>query len=132
MARALIEGLSFICRQVLEGTEGFMGSDLFRIIVCGGGMRNKAWCGIKADITQRELSLVTMEETTALGAALKAGVGTGIYASDEEAVSAVSKETVSLRGRPEAAEVYDRLYPLFERLYHDLKDIHHALFDLGL
>ncbi len=51
-----------------------------------GGMSKSAWFSQRlADLTGFPVSRVTYQETTALGAALFAGIGAGLYASMEEA-----------------------------------------------
>ncbi len=54
-----------------------------------GGMIKSAWyCQRLADITGLPVQRATFQETTALGAALFAGIGAGVYASAQEATKA--------------------------------------------
>jgi glycerol kinase len=54
-----------------------------------GGMIRSAWyCRRLADITNLTVQRVTYQEMTALGAALFAGIGAGVYASAEDAIGA--------------------------------------------
>ena len=73
-----------------------------------GGMSRSAWFSQRlADLTGLAVCRATMQETTALGAALFAGLGAGVYASLEEA--AASRPTTEgyrpalAEGRREAA-----------------------------
>ena len=53
-----------------------------------GGMSKSAWFSQRlADLTGFPVCRVTYQETTALGAALFAGLASGVYASMEEAAS---------------------------------------------
>ena len=62
-----------------------------------GGMSRSAWFAQRlADLTGQRVARAAYQETTALGAALFAGLGAGLYASLEEAAAA--------RPRTEAAE----------------------------
>ena len=65
---------------------------------------------------------INVEEGPAFGAALLAGVGAGIYSNVQTACARTI--TVEQRTTPLAnnAEVYARYYPLFGKLYADLKD----------
>ncbi len=130
MAMAVFEGLSFICDELAAGCEAFTKEGLKKFIVCGGGMRNAAWCKIKADMLGRDLTLCSINESTALGAALKAGVGIGVYANDGEAVSAVSagREDGHIEYSEERRAEYARLKPLFSMLYGQLKEMNHAIY----
>ena len=61
-----------------------------------GGMARSAWFSQRlADLTGLPVHRASYQETTALGAALYAGVGAGVYGSVEDAV----------RARPEATEL---------------------------
>jgi len=61
-----------------------------------GGMARSAWFSQRlADLTGLPVHRALYQETTALGAALYAGVGAGVYGSVEDAV----------RARPEATEL---------------------------
>ena len=54
-----------------------------------GGMSRSAWFSQRlADLTGIGVGRATYQETTALGAALFAGLGAGLYATAEEAVAA--------------------------------------------
>ena len=53
-----------------------------------GGMASSAWFARRlADLTAQTVCRVTFQETTALGAALFAGLGAGVYGSVEEAAA---------------------------------------------
>jgi len=59
------------------------------VICVGGGSKNPLWNQIRADILGIPLKALDMKETTALGAAMMALTGMGIYASIEEAFNAI-------------------------------------------
>ena len=59
----------------------------------GGAANSRIWTQIKADITNKSINVPGADYATTLGAAILAGVGTGIYGSFDEAV----KTTVQIR-----------------------------------
>ena len=71
-----------------------------------GGMSRSAWfCQKLADRTRTPVGRAAYEETTALGAALFAGLGCGIFATPSDAASARPQTTrLSPQGDPEAAD----------------------------
>jgi glycerol kinase len=71
-----------------------------------GGMSRSAWfCQKLADRTRTPVGRAAYEETTALGAALFAGLGCGIFATPADAASARPQTTrLSPQGDPEAAD----------------------------
>jgi glycerol kinase len=76
-----------------------------------GGMIRSAWyCRRLADITNLPVQRVTYQEMTALGAALFAGIGAGVYADAEEAISArpQSERLDPAADRHEAETTYAR------------------------
>lgn len=132
MARAVLEGLSQLCRQVLAGCDGFVNDGIRNIILCGGGSRNSEWCSIKADACGRDIQLSSIEETTALGAALRAGIGAGIYADDDEAVSAVHDKRTTIKYDPARHEVYAKQGAVYDKLYDTLQEINWQMYDLRI
>ena len=67
------------------------------------------------------LSTIGIDEGPALGAALLAGVGAGIYADIEEACSAVVKVARGASVIEANARVYDDYYRLYGGLYPALQ-----------
>ncbi|HEU5087110.1 MAG TPA: FGGY family carbohydrate kinase, partial [Roseiflexaceae bacterium] len=80
MARAVYEGLAFEWRRYLERIEQVFGLHADSIRVIGGGARSAIWVQTKADVLGRRLSVLELEESVALGAALLGGLAAGVYA----------------------------------------------------
>ena len=129
LARAVFEGTAFSVRQLLESVEDIMGGAVQEIRAVGGGTRNPLWNQIKADVLQRPLHVLEFQEVGALGAALLAGVGLGVYGSFEDAM-AVARAAVPVRTvepDPAKAGLYENLFQLYTKLYPMTRDISHAL-----
>jgi L-fuculokinase len=87
--RASLESLSYYACYGLEKLQ-FVGNYKARNVICvGGGSRNSLWNQIRADVMGIPVKVLDLKETTALGAALVAFTGMGIYKSIEEAFSAM-------------------------------------------
>jgi glycerol kinase len=84
IARAALEGIAFQCRDILEAMEKDLGEPLRLLRVDGGAAANNLLMQFQADILDTEISRPHMLETTALGAALLAGLGSGIFADLRE------------------------------------------------
>lgn len=115
VARATFEGLCFQLRSQLETLERLHERPLERLRVTGGAQRNPFWLQLKADVTGCTCEAVPHEELTLLGAALLAGVGAGVYASFEEALSASERESRVIDPDPVAHSAYDELYAPLKR-----------------
>lgn len=122
MVRAAMEGVAFSLRHNLETAQAAGAkADILRAM--GGAANSLLWTQIKADVTQKTVIVPDTDHATTLGAALLAGIGTGVYESFEEAV----KLTVQIKRRHEPnrgnKEVYDRNYQIYRELYENLKGL---------
>lgn len=127
MTRALLEGVAFGLRDSFELIKSAGLSSIHQVRVSGGGARSALWRQILASVFNAELVTVNTTEGAAYGAALLAGVGTGIWADVDSACQATVKQTGQTAPIPDLVEAYDRGYALYRELYPALKDISHAL-----
>lgn len=115
LARALLEGIGFRFRSLLAVlTEVEL--DIRRIVASGGFTRSEVWLQATADILNRDLHVPAWGETSALAAAYWAALGAGAVESLEGIAGWVRVERVC---RPDVsrAQVYDRVYALYDRTY---------------
>jgi xylulokinase len=126
LARAVMEGVAFGLRDSLEILKS-MNVSIGNVRASGGGARSDAWRQIQADVFGFPLSTIGIDEGPALGAALLAGVGTGVYASIEEACSTVVKVSGSTPVIRENAALYEKQYQVYRDLYPALKNSFTAL-----
>ena len=89
--RALLEAAAFNTRQIFENLE--RNGVAIRRIVAGGGIpkKNALYMQLLADVLQRPIHITDNEPACAIGAAILAAWGGGLYGSPEEAVAAMSK-----------------------------------------
>jgi D-xylulose kinase len=122
MARAVMEGVSFALEQgysiLLEA-----GVKVTRMLSMGGGAKSAIWPQIQADVFGIPIETASGGDAC-IGAAILAGVGTGIYPDVETAV----KEVVRLEGKtftpePSASALYREKKELFRELYLANKDL---------
>lgn len=117
LIRAVMEGVVFSLRDCLNIFYG-LGQDCVQVIASGGGARSAPWLQMQADIFNREVRISRMPEQAAVGAAISAGVGAGIYANYEEACDAVIKwSKVPYLPNPAGVKRYEEYYQLFSELY---------------
>ena len=76
-------------------------------------------------MTGKTIKVPTSDTATTLGAALLAGVGTGMYDSFDDAVKETIVITREQRPNPENRERYQKAMELYLELYDDLKDTFH-------
>ena len=83
-ARAAVESIAFQVADLLEIMEADSGAPIRELRVDGGAARNDLLLQFQADLLQIPVMRPVVTETTALGAALLAGLGAGIFASAAE------------------------------------------------
>jgi xylulokinase len=120
LARAVLEGVAFGLKDSLEILKS-MGVSIGNVRASGGGARSEVWRQIQADIFGYPLSVMAADEGPALGVALLAGVGAGVYKTVEEACSSVVKTTGTTSTQPEHAAAYAKYYEVYRALYPALK-----------
>ncbi len=118
--RSIMESLGYIICRNLEAVAE-MDLSVGRIRTMGGGAKSDFWNQIKADITGRTLEITgCAQDAACLGAAILAGVATGVYESAESAVEAMVRVEKQYVPNPENREVYQRQYKRFKLLFDSL------------
>ncbi len=120
--RSAMEGGAFALRHNLEIAEK-CGGEVKELRAMGGASLAHIWTQIKSDVTGKPITVCHSGTETSLGAALLAGVGTGVYESFDEAVKLTVHTTRHHDPDPGNREVYDKNYKIYRELYEDLKDL---------
>ncbi len=87
-----------------------------------GGARGRLWLQIKADVTGKPVSVPRELETTALGAAMLAGVAGGLFASLQEAAAVAVAVAAYIEPNPAHRQAYDDAYALYRAVYDALQE----------
>lgn len=108
-ARAVLEGCAYALRDIVDRLDALgLGHGEVRIV--GGGARDDLWASIKADVLGRPVRRVLTEEATAVGAAMVAGVGAGVFADFSAASVAVQLDPKAIEPDPAAQRQYADAY----------------------
>ena len=99
--RALLEGETMFFLQAFEKLQTH-GMRIHDILATGGGSRSDLWLQIKADMLQRPVRRARYRESGTAGAAIAAGLASGVYASVDEAVAAFAGTDRKLRAESRA------------------------------
>ncbi len=119
MARAVLEGVVFEIRDIVE--QWFQANLKLKVLRIGGGAtRSRLWNQIQADVYGRPVETLQSSESTGLGAALLAGVGTGLFASIEEGVEAMVHVETQIDPDPACHRRYEEMYQAFAVAYESL------------
>jgi xylulokinase len=132
MARAVYEGLAYEWRANLEIIEGAGGSHADTITLIGGAAQTALWVQIKADVLGRQLRVLDLKESTALGAALLAGVAAGVFRNEAESLAGLRHATRMVAPDPPNAALYDRCYrQVYSKIAPALEVAQRAIVELG-
>lgn len=124
MTRAVFESTGFIDLDMIMAIEE-TGMKIDKIRLSGGLARLNLISQMKADITGREVEVLSEFETTATGAAMMALYGQGIYGSLMEAADRFVKVRMIIRPDSKNHEKYQEIYRLYKETYHTLKPLFH-------
>jgi xylulokinase len=118
-ARAILEGSAYAVRDITDRMQA-SGLRLQELRVVGGGARSRLWNQIKADVTGLPVAVPYTTETTALGAALLALVGSGAF----DSLAAAGQRAVRIHERfdpqPAAQNAYAEAYARYRESYFTL------------
>ena len=102
IARATLEGVALSCADLLAAMERDLGRKLVELRVDGGAAANNLLMQIQADLLQATVVRPEVIETTALGAAVLAGIGIGWFQSLEDARASWREDRRFAPGDPAA------------------------------
>jgi xylulokinase len=117
LVRAVMEGVVFALHQGLDLLEA-LGSPAERVVASGGAAQVPFWLRLQADILNRPIYRTQTVEAAAVGAALLAGVGVGLYPDIPTACRRVVRwdEEVTVPD-PETAALYADAYDTYRQLH---------------
>ncbi len=105
--RALLEGVAYEYRIYLDMARALVPElALSEVRVVGGGSRSDLWNQIKADVLELPFVRLNLTEAAALGSAILAGYGVGIFTDWEEVASRFVRVDRRFLPEPERARHY--------------------------
>src|SRR5205809_5377167 len=122
LVRAVLEGVAFSLKDCFAIIQE-QGLQLEQLRATGGGAKSSIWRQMIADILGVELVTTNATEGPAFGAALLAGVASGIYSSVPQACEITVRVVDRTEPRPELERIYTREYEKYRALYPALKPI---------
>ncbi len=129
MLRAVMEGVAYSLSDCLEVVKE-MGIDASEVRASGGGGKSKLWRQMQADMFGCDINTINVSEGPALGVALLAAVGAGIYSSVPEACEATIKVKETMKPIAENVETYKKYFPIYQGVYKALKPQFKAVADV--
>ena len=122
--RAILEGFAYEIRAGYEVMAQKTGTPIREIRVSGGGAKSDAILSIVADVLGVPALRMEVGESSALGAALCAGVGSGMFSSLGEAIERMVHVRQSFAPDPKNREVYETMYRCYQSFYPRVADLY--------
>jgi xylulokinase len=124
LVRALLEGVAFSLRQIVEAMEE-VGATADDWIISGNGLASPLWRQILADILGRPLLRGSDEnsaERAGVGAAIQGGIAAGLFKGYEEAKQFVPVFDQVTEPNQERAQSYQQAFARYREIYPSLRE----------
>jgi sugar (pentulose or hexulose) kinase len=121
--RAILEGIGFEVRLMLEETRRATQEMIDAIVVFGGGSQSTLWCQTIADIVGLPVRRLNTGECASLGAAVLGAVALGWFPSTIAAATEMGRIDKTWSPDPERHQFYTSLFDIYKELYPRLQDL---------
>jgi autoinducer 2 (AI-2) kinase len=115
--RAIEESAAYVSRGHLRILEELTGKKVEEVVFTGGAAKGSLWPQILADVLGVVVRVPVVKESTALGAALYAGLGAGLYDDLATVVRRVVRFERTCHPDPAAHRAYGDLYEQWRQVY---------------
>lgn len=116
LTQAVPEGVAFALRDSVEVAKS-LGVPIRVSGLCGGGAKSPLWATILANVLDLPLWITASEQGPAMGAAMLAMVGCGVYPTVKDACRAIVRVEREILPTPSLAEKYEKRYRTFRKIY---------------
>jgi autoinducer 2 (AI-2) kinase len=115
--RAIEEAAAYVVRGHLDIIGALTGAEMAELTFSGGAAKGALWPQIIADVLGLPVSVPAVTESSALGAALCAGKGAGLYSSLTELEGELRKRVATFEPDPAAVSAYHDSYAAWQQIY---------------
>lgn len=124
IVKAVMESICYTHRRYVEHYQRYTGNKLESIRVVGGGATSDLWMQILADVLQIKIEVPENPRYTgAMGSYYCAMIGLGYMENYDSVYDAVKISKVFMPEK-DNAEIYNKLYNIYLKLYPNLKDLY--------
>ena len=123
LARAVLEGVAYSARLVIERLAESGGRSPSIIHHAGGGSRSDFWCQIRSDILGKTIKRTATSDAGVVGAALMAGVGVGLFPSLPEATKNFVIYDRVFEPQTTNDDYHEARYHTYQLAYEQLKPV---------
>jgi len=121
--RAVLEGVAYNFRDSFELLTK-LGYTVNEVQAGEGGSRHPLWPQIIAEVLGLPVNILSELDSSALGAAIIAGVGTGVWKDFSEATKLTIRTSKRIMPNPDHHELYTKQYRQYQRAYAALQPLY--------
>ena len=127
----MLEGVAFSVRLKLDKfTAGKAKPD--RIVAASGGAKSDLWLKIKASMYNVPYVMTEEVECGIIGSAMTMAYALGHYADFDDAAKAMVHYAEEISPDPQLVQLYDKMMPIYARLYEHSKSFYDDLDQLDI
>ena len=115
--RAILENTAMLAKGHMELVRESTGNIPKEVVFANGASKSDLWCQIVADVLGLPVKVPVVKEASALGAAIIAGYGVGIYSSISDAAKKLVKWDKVYEPNMENHAVYEEMYEPWHKVY---------------
>ena len=113
LARAILEGVAFQIIWMLDAFPAKPSAEGLKL--AGGASKSELWCQMVADIANLPVRIPETADLACVGAAILAGVGSGVYESAAEGYRCMSIPERTIYPNPENVPMYKEKMKLYQQ-----------------
>lgn len=117
--RALMENAALVTKGNVELVYEVTGKRPESVIFASGASKSPIWCQILSDVLGIPVKVPKVKEATALGAAITAGIGVGIYKNLSDTAKELVQWDAEYQPNMENNEIYSQIYTNWRKVYKD-------------
>jgi autoinducer 2 (AI-2) kinase len=121
--RAIEEAAAYAARGHRDIITSLTGLRFDEVVFTGGAARGRLWPQIMADVLGVPVHIPAVTESSALGAAICAGTGAGIYSDLLEPRPSLRRRAATFEPGQAAVAAYDERYAAWREIYRRMLDI---------
>lgn len=126
--RAIIEGLAYALKDGAIRTQNRSGNTIRKVCVSGGGAQSPHILQITSDIFNLPVDKPKVTETSALGSAINAAVGIGLYPDFQSAIENMTFIEETFQPDKVNKEIYRELFEnVYMKMYKRLKPLYSSI-----
>lgn len=115
--RAIMENAALVTKGNMELVASLTGNTPKEIVFASGASKSPLWCQILSDVLGLPVHIPKVKEATALGAAILAGIGIGIYDNVESTIKKIVQIEETYYPNSNNHVLYTEMYSQWKKVY---------------